>query len=76
MTPTRAKYLSLRDEYFQLMEKSIRVGAQLPDPATLDLIDDDDPSWDRIHLLLKEFHRLQQAMASIVVRAQKLQQLN
>jgi hypothetical protein len=71
---TRSELLTLRAQFFALLERAARVGSQLPDPATLDLIDeDDDQSWAGIDLLLREFYKIQVEIDTVLRRARRLQ---
>jgi hypothetical protein len=76
MTP-RSELLTLRNQFFALLERAAVVGAQLPDPTAIDLIDPDDHSaWDHIDRLLREFFRVQVEIETVLRRARTLQQLN
>jgi len=76
MTTTRsADYLVLRSRFHALLERSIQIGAQFPDPETLDDLDPDDIAWADIEMLLCEFHEIQDEMNNVIRLAKKLQQL-
>jgi hypothetical protein len=75
-TPRSRKFLALRTRFHSLLERAILIGAQFPDPETVDDLDPDDTAWAVIEMLLREFHEIQDEMNNVIRLAKKLQQLN
>jgi hypothetical protein len=76
MTITRSQYLALRTEFHALLERAVKIGAQLPSAEQVDQLDDADPQWQGIELLLLEFNAVQAQLDAVMRHARTFQSMN